>query len=138
MDKIVANSYIVVINYLSDDDAKILKEVYELSKAGKLKHYSIKEARKMIKERIAKDYVNISLTEDFIEGLGKRVDLIAEDSEARADKFADDIFAAIQSATFMPKKHRKNEFLDDENARDRILEFVRNFYGSFTEFQKNR
>ena len=54
MDKIVANSDIVVKNYLSDDDAKRLKEVYELSKAGKLKHYSIKKTRKMIKERIAK------------------------------------------------------------------------------------
>ena len=54
MDRIVANSNIVVKNYLSDNDVKKLKEVYELSKAGKLKHYSIKEARKMIKERIAK------------------------------------------------------------------------------------
>lgn len=54
MDKIVANSDIVVKNYLSDDDVKRLKEVYELSKAGKLKHYSIKEAKKMIKERITK------------------------------------------------------------------------------------
>ena len=54
MDQIVANSDIVVKNYLSDNDVKKLKEVYELSKAGKLKHYSIKEARKMIKERIVK------------------------------------------------------------------------------------
>ena len=54
MDRIVANSDIVVKNYLSDNDVKKLKEVYELSKAGKLKHYSIKEAKKMIKERIAK------------------------------------------------------------------------------------
>ena len=54
MDRIVANSDIVVKNYLSDDDVKRLKEVYELSNAVKLKHYSIKEARKMIKERIAK------------------------------------------------------------------------------------
>lgn len=54
MDRIVANSDIVVKNYLSDNDVKKLKEVYELSKAGKLKHYSIKEARKMIKERIVK------------------------------------------------------------------------------------
>ena len=54
MDRIVVNSDIVVKNYLSDNDVKKLKEVYELSKAGKLKHYSIKEARKMIKERIAK------------------------------------------------------------------------------------
>lgn len=56
MDKIVANSDIMLKNssYLSDDDVKRLKEVYELSKAGKLKHYSLEEARKMIKERIAK------------------------------------------------------------------------------------
>ena len=53
--------------------------------------------------------MNIILTEHFIESLGKIVDFIAKDSEARADKFADDVFAAIQSATFMPKKHRKNE-----------------------------
>ena len=54
MDKIVANSDIVVKNYLSDNDVKRLKEVYELSKAGKLKHYSIKEAIKMIQAHIAK------------------------------------------------------------------------------------
>lgn len=54
MDKIVANSDIFVKNYLSDDDVKRLKAVYELSKAGKLKHYSLEEARKIIKERIAK------------------------------------------------------------------------------------
>lgn len=54
MDKIVANSDIVIKNYLSDDDVKRLKEVYELSKAGKLKHYSLEEAKKIIKERIAK------------------------------------------------------------------------------------
>ena len=65
--------------------------------------------------------MNIILTEHFIESLGKIVDFIAKDSEARADKFADDVFAAIQSATFMPKKHRKNEFLGDENARDIIF-----------------
>ena len=65
--------------------------------------------------------MNIILTEHFIESLGKIVDFIAKDSEARADKFQDDVFAAIQSATFMPKKHRKNEFLDDENARDIIF-----------------
>ena len=61
--------------------------------------------------------MNIILTEHFIESLGKIVDFIAKDSEARADKFADDVFATIQSATFMPKKHRKNEFLGDENTK---------------------
>ena len=54
--------------------------------------------------------MNIILTEHFIESLGKIVDFIAKDSEARADKFADDVFAAIQSATFMPKKHKKRVF----------------------------
>ena len=54
--------------------------------------------------------MNIILTEHFIESLGKIVDFIANDSEARADKFADDVFAAIQSATFMPKKHKKRVF----------------------------
>lgn len=56
MDKIVANSDIMLKNssYLSDDDIKRLKEVYELSKAGKLKHYSLEEMKKMVKERIAK------------------------------------------------------------------------------------
>ena len=49
MDKIVANRDIVVKNYLSDDDIKRLKEVYELSKAGKLKHYSLEEMKKMVK-----------------------------------------------------------------------------------------
>ena len=73
--------------------------------------------------------MNIILTEHFIESLGKIVDFIANDSEARADKFADDVFAAIQSATFMPKKHRKNEFLGDENARDIIFKgYVITFY----------
>ena len=50
MDKIVANSDIVVKNYLSDDDVKRLKEVYELSKAGKNKLYSLEEMKKMVKE----------------------------------------------------------------------------------------
>ena len=73
--------------------------------------------------------MNIILTEHFIESLGKIVDFIANDSEARADKFADDVFATIQSATFMPKKHRKNEFLGDENARDIIFKgYVITFY----------
>ena len=35
--------------------------------------------------------MNIILTEHFIESLGKIVDFIAKDSEARADKFADDM-----------------------------------------------
>ena len=42
MDKIVANSDIVVKNYLSDDDAKRLKEVYELSKTGKTSYTALK------------------------------------------------------------------------------------------------
>ena len=54
MDKIVANSDIVVKNYLSDDDVKRLKEVYELSKASKNKLYSLEEMKKMVKERIAR------------------------------------------------------------------------------------
>ena len=33
--------------------------------------------------------MNIILTEHFIESLGKIVDFIAKDSEARADKFAE-------------------------------------------------
>lgn len=65
--------------------------------------------------------MNIILTEHFIESLGKITDFIAKDSKTRANKFADDIFAIIQNATFMPKRHRKNEFLDDENARDIIF-----------------
>ena len=65
--------------------------------------------------------MNIVLTEHFLESLGSIVDFIASDSKTRADKFADDIYAHIQSATFMPKKHRKNEFLGDENARDIIF-----------------
>ena len=54
MDKIVANSDIVVKNYLSDDDAKRLKEVYELRKTDKNKLYSLKKKKKMVKERIAR------------------------------------------------------------------------------------
>lgn len=54
MDRMVANSDIVVKNYLSDDDAKRLKEVYELSKASKNKLYSLEEVKKMVKERIAR------------------------------------------------------------------------------------
>ena len=54
MDKIVANSDISVKNHLSDDDIKRLKEVYELSKAGKVRLFSFDEAKKMTKERIAK------------------------------------------------------------------------------------
>ncbi|MCI7024157.1 MAG: type II toxin-antitoxin system RelE/ParE family toxin [Campylobacter sp.] len=65
--------------------------------------------------------MKITFTDQFWLSFGAIIDFIASDSEARADKFADDVFAAIQSATFMPKKHRKNEFLDDENARDIIF-----------------
>ena len=54
MDKIVANSDIVVKNYLSDDNVKRLKEVYELSKTGKKKLYSLEEMKKMVKEHIAR------------------------------------------------------------------------------------
>ena len=54
MNRIIANSDIVVKNYLSDDDVKRLKKVYELSKAGKNKLYSLEEMKKMVKERIAR------------------------------------------------------------------------------------
>lgn len=56
MNQIVANSDIMLKNssYLSDDDIKRLKEVYELSKAGKNKLYSLEEMKKMVKERIAR------------------------------------------------------------------------------------
>nr|WP_321431493.1 type II toxin-antitoxin system RelE/ParE family toxin [uncultured Campylobacter sp.] len=63
--------------------------------------------------------MKITFTDQFWLSFAAIIDFIA--SEARANKFADDIFAAIQSATFMPKKHRKNEFLGDENARDIIF-----------------
>ena len=53
MNKIVANSDIVVKNYLSDNDITRLKEVYRLSKASKTKCYSLDEMKKMVKERIA-------------------------------------------------------------------------------------
>ena len=49
MDKIVANSDIVVKNYLRDKEEKRLKEVYELSKAGKNELYSLEEMKKMVK-----------------------------------------------------------------------------------------
>ena len=65
--------------------------------------------------------MKMTFTDQFWLSFGAIIDFIASDSEARSDKFADDIFAAIQSATFMPKKHRKNEFLGDENARDIIF-----------------
>ena len=42
MDKIVANSDIVVKNYLSDNDAKRLKEVYELSRLVKTSYTALK------------------------------------------------------------------------------------------------
>lgn len=56
MNQIVANSDIMLKNssYLSDDDIKRLKEVYELSKAGKNKLYSLEEMKKMVKERISR------------------------------------------------------------------------------------
>ena len=54
--------------------------------------------------------MNIILTEHFIESLGKIVDFIAKDSEARADKFADDVLLLFKVLLLCQKSIEKTSF----------------------------
>ncbi|MDY5304783.1 MAG: hypothetical protein SPH02_07725 [Campylobacter sp.] len=54
--------------------------------------------------------MKITFTDQFWLSFGAIIDFIASDSEARADKFADDIFAAIQVLLLCQKSIEKTSF----------------------------
>lgn len=65
--------------------------------------------------------MNFIFTERFYASLQEIEYFIANDSIQRAIDFRDELYFQISKIAFMPRKHRKNQTLNDENIRDMIF-----------------
>lgn len=62
----------------------------------------------------------IRITDEAFGDLANISDYISLDSKAKAHKFIDELFEAIDKIEPYPKKHRKSIYFEDENFRDMI------------------
>lgn len=73
--------------------------------------------------------IKITLSDDFKLHLADILIFIAKDSKARSLNFRNELMSEISKLVFMPKSHRKNRILNDENARDLIFKkYIIPFY----------
>ena len=73
--------------------------------------------------------IKITLSDNFEAHLLDILTFIAKDSKERSLNFRNELMVEISKLVFMPKSHRKNRILNDENARDLIFKkYIIPFY----------
>ena len=65
--------------------------------------------------------MKIRVTDSFREKLSQQVAYIAQDSQARARKFKNEVLNSIRDILPSPYKHRQSIYFDDPNIRDLIF-----------------